>query len=137
MALCEPHVIEFYGPEEVVRADAALERMQAAASQGRLAEAAAVFFEEIIRPNPQGSATLSESGAIDSIAPIMPDIVTEISRWQLPRASDPLPLEDIDVPVLLLHGSHSHRFYTDVVEQLSTRLPNADVQQCCRPAHPG
>lgn len=135
VALYEPHVIEFYGPQDVARADAALERMQAAAGQGRLAEAAEVFFEEITLPNPQELAILSESGAFDSIAPLMPEIVSEISHWQLPRPSDSLPLDEINVPVLLLHGSHSHRFYTDVVEHLSTRLPNADVQEVAECGH--
>jgi pimeloyl-ACP methyl ester carboxylesterase len=135
VALYEPHVIELYGPEDVARADAALERMQAAAGQGRIAEAAEVFFEEITLPDPQELAILSESGAFDSIAPIMPEIVSEISQWQLPRSSDSLPLGEIDAPVLLLHGSHSHRFYTDVVEHLSTRLPNVEVQQVAECGH--
>jgi pimeloyl-ACP methyl ester carboxylesterase len=125
----EPHVIELHDPEDVGRADAALEPMQAATSQGRLAEAAEEFCEQITLPNPQEFALLSESGAFDSRAPIMPEIVSEISQWQLPRSFDTLPLGDIDVPVLLLHGSRSHRFYTDVVEHLSAQLPNADVQQ--------
>ena len=135
VALYEPHVIELYGPEDVARADAALERMQAATSQGRLAQAAEDFFEEITLPNPQELAILSESGAFDSIAPIMPEIVSEISQWQLPRSSDSLPLDESDVPVLLLHGSDTHRFYTDVVEHLSTRLPNAEVQQVAECGH--
>jgi len=135
VALYEPHVIELYGPGDVARADAALERIQAAASQGRLAEAAEVFFEEITLPNPQELGILSESGAFDSIAPIMPEIVREISQWQLPRSADSLPLGAIGVPVLLLHGSHSHRFYTDVVEHLSTRLPDAEVQQVAECGH--
>jgi pimeloyl-ACP methyl ester carboxylesterase len=137
VALYEPHVIELYRPEDVARADAALERMQAATSQGRLAEAAAVFIEEITLPNPQELAMFSESGTFDSLAPIMPTIVSEISQWQLPRSSDSLPLGDIDVPVLLLHGSQSHRLYTDVVEHLSTRLPNVDVQQVAECGHFG
>ena len=78
VALYEPHVIELYGPEDVARADGALERMQAATSQGDPAEAAKVFFEEITLPNPRDLAALSESGAFDSIAPIMPVIVSEI-----------------------------------------------------------
>lgn len=135
VALYEPHVIELYGPEDVARADAALERMQAAISQGRLAEAAEVFFKEITLPNPQELATLYESGAFDSIAPIIPNIVGEISQWQLPRSSDSLPLGEINVPILLLHGSLSHRFYTDVVEHLNTRLPKADVQQVAECGH--
>ena len=135
VALYEPHVIELYGPEDVARAAAALERMHAATSQGRLAEAAEVFIEEITLPNPQELATLSESGAFDSLAPLMPEIVSEISHWQLPRSSDSLPLDEINVPVLLLHGSHSHRFYTHVVEHLSARLPNADVQQVAECGH--
>jgi|GEM_PF-1477975 len=135
VALYEPHVIELYSPEDVARANAALERMQAATSQGRLAEAAEEFFEEITLPNPQELAILSESGAFDSIAPIMPEIVSEISQWQLPRSPDSLPLGDIDVPVLLLHGSQSHPFYTDVVEHLSAHLPNADVQQVAECGH--
>jgi pimeloyl-ACP methyl ester carboxylesterase len=135
VALYEPHVIELYGPGDVARADAALERMQAAASQRDFAEAAEVFFEEITLPNPQELATLSESGAFDSIAPLIPDIVSEISQWQLPRPSDSLPLDEVNVPVLLLHGSRSHRFYTDVIEHLGTRLPNADVQQVAECGH--
>jgi pimeloyl-ACP methyl ester carboxylesterase len=135
VALYEPHVIELYGPQDVARADAALERMQAAADEDRLVEAAEVFFEEITLPNPEELAALSESGAFDSIGPIMPNIVREISQWQLPRASDSLPLDEINVPVLLLHGSHSHRFYTHVVEHLSARLPNADVQQVAECGH--
>ncbi|HVL51874.1 MAG TPA: alpha/beta hydrolase [Actinomycetota bacterium] len=135
VAVYEPHVIEFYSAEDVARADAALERMQAATSQGRLAEAAEVFFEEITLPNPQEWAILSESGAFDSIAPIMPEIVRQISQWQLPRSSDSLQLGDIDVPLLLLHGSESHRFHTDVVEQLSAHLPDADVQEVAGCGH--
>jgi pimeloyl-ACP methyl ester carboxylesterase len=135
VALYEPHVIELYGPEDVARADGAIERMQAAASRGDLAEAAEVFFEEITLPNPQELAILSESGAFDSIAPIMADIVSEISQWQLPRSPDSLPLDEINVPVLLLHGNHSHRFYADVIEHLGTRLPNAEVHEVAECGH--
>jgi pimeloyl-ACP methyl ester carboxylesterase len=135
VALYEPHVIELYGPQDVVRANAALERIQAAVGQGRLAEAAQVFFEEITLPNPQELAILSESNAFDSLAPIMPDIVSAISQWHLPRSSDSLPLGEIDVPVLLLHGNQSHRFYIKVIDYLSTRLPNAEVQEIAECGH--
>jgi pimeloyl-ACP methyl ester carboxylesterase len=135
VALYEPHVIELYRPEDVARAGDALERRDTAISQGRLAEAAEVFFKEITMPNPQEWAILSESGAFDTIAPIMPEIVKEISQWQLPRPSDSLPLGEINLPVLLLHGSHSHRLYTDAIEHVSTSLPNADVQEVAECGH--
>ena len=137
VALYEPHVIELYGAEDVPRAEAALERMQAATDQGHLAEAAKVFFEEITLPNPRELALLSESGAFDSISPIMPDIVTEVSQWKLPRPSDSLPLAGINVPVLLLHGSDSHQFYRGVVEHLSAHLPNADSHEVAESGHFG
>jgi pimeloyl-ACP methyl ester carboxylesterase len=135
VALYEPHVIELYSADDVARADAALERMQAATGQGRLAEAAEVFLKEITMPNRQEWAILSESGAFHTIAPLMPEIVHEISQWQLPRPSDSMPLDEIDVPVLLLHGSDSHRFYTDVVAHVSSRLPHADVQEVAECGH--
>jgi pimeloyl-ACP methyl ester carboxylesterase len=135
VALYEPHVIELYRPEDVARADAALERMQAAVDENRLVDAAEVFFEQITLPNPQELAILSEAGAFDLMAALMPVNVRDISQWQLPRSAHSLPLDEITVPVLLLHGGQSHRFYTDVVEHLSAQLPDVEVLQLAETGH--
>lgn len=135
VALYEPHVIELYGPEDVRRAEVALERMQAAARAGRLAEAAQIFFEEITLPSPEELTTLSQSGVFDFVAPNMPVLIRDISQWQLPRSPDSLPVDEVDIPVLLLHGNRSHRFYADVVEHLGARLPGVRVEEIAEAGH--
>ncbi len=135
MALYEPHVIELYSPEDVGRAEAALERMQVAAREGRLAEAAQIFFEDITLPSPEELAILSQSGAFDFIAPNVPVLIRDILQWGLPRSPESLPVDGVNIPVLLLHGSRSHRFYVEVVEHLGARLPGAAVQEIAEAGH--
>lgn len=124
----EPHVIELYGEDDVERAEAALERMRAEEEAGRLAEAAAIFFEDIALPNQQELAMLSESGAFEATAPLMPMTIRDIAEWRLPRAVEALPLDRVSAPVLLLHGTRTHRFYTDSMRRLAGRLADARVQ---------
>jgi pimeloyl-ACP methyl ester carboxylesterase len=124
----EPHAIELYGEDDVERAEAALERMRAAEEAGRVAEAAAIFFEDITLPSEQELAILSESGAFEATAPLMPVIIRDIAEWRLPRSMEALPLDHVSAPVLLLHGTRTHRFYTHAVRRLARRLADARVQ---------
>lgn len=125
----EPHAIELYGEDDIERAEAAFERMQTAEAAGRLALAAAIFFEDITLPNEQELAILSESGAFEATAPLMPVIIRDIAEWRLPRGAEALPLERVSVPVLLLHGTRTHSFYAGAVRRLERRLADARVQE--------
>lgn len=135
VAVYEPHVVELYDDDDVARAESALGRMDAAANEGHLAEAARVFFEDITLASQEELAIFSGSGAFDRMAPAMPTYIRDISQWQLPRSIDTLHLEHATMPVLLLHGTRSHRFYTKVARGVAKHLPDPHVQEVADARH--
>jgi pimeloyl-ACP methyl ester carboxylesterase len=135
LAVYEPHVVELYDDDDVARAGDALGRMQAAANEGHLAEAARVFFEDITLASHEELAVLSGTGTFDLMAPAMPIYIRDLSRWQLPRSIDALHLEHATMPVLLLHGTRSHRFYTKVARGVAEHLPHPHVREAVDAGH--
>lgn len=135
VAVYEPHVVEFYDDDDVARAGEALGRMRAAASKGHLAEAARVFIEDITLASQKELAVFSQSGAFDRLAPAMPTYIRDLSRWHLPRSIDTLHLEHATMPVLLLHGPRSHRFYTKAARGVAGHLPDPHVQEIADAGH--
>jgi pimeloyl-ACP methyl ester carboxylesterase len=125
----EPHAIELYDDTDVARAEDALGRMRGAVGEGRLADAAAVFFEDITLPGEGELSLLSKFGAFDLLAPLMPVLIQDIAQFGLPRPSHTLPLEQISVPVLILQGARTHHFYRDVARQVAGRLVDPHVHE--------
>lgn len=131
----EPHVVEFYTDDDVVRVNDALERMQRAVAGRELAEAAPIFFEDVTLASQDELRIFTESGAFDLMAPNMPVIVQDVSQWQLPRQSHNLLLEQVTMPVMLMYGTRSHPFYAEVVRDLAERLPSAQADAITDAGH--
>lgn len=137
VAVYEPHAVELYHDDDVARARRAIGRMQAAANEGHLAEAARAFLEDITLASQEELSVFSGSGTFDRMAPAMPTYIRDISQWQLPRPIDALHLEHATMPVLLLHGTRSHRFYSRVAHRVAERLPDPQVHEVVDAGHFG
>lgn len=128
IAIYDPHVIELYSSEKVARVQQ-VGLMRAAADEGRFDNAVRTFFRDIA-PLDNGELTaVSTSEAAEQFAPAVPFFIQDAGQWGLPRSRDLLELEQVTVPVLLLYGGNSHRFYVDAVRYLAGQLPNADVRK--------
>lgn len=137
VAVYEPHVIEFYQDDDVARVDNARQRMANAVAEDRPADAAAVFFEDVTLPGDGELAVLSESGAFEFMAPLMPTVIQDLVHFRPTQSSNRLPLEQISAPVLVLHGSRTHPFYGDVVGQVARRLTAPQVVELPELGHFG
>jgi pimeloyl-ACP methyl ester carboxylesterase len=135
VAVYEPHAIEFYIEEDVARAVDALERMRRAAHTGEPADAARIFFRDITLPDSDELTILSTSGAFELTAPNIPVIIRDIAQWRLPRDSQMELLEQITMPVLIMHGSRTHRFYAEVVHHLAEQLIDPHVREVPHAGH--
>lgn len=135
LALYEPMLRDLRPVEIEARHEDGVERMVAAASQGRLVDAAQVFFEELGLANERELAFLEEAGSFELAAPNIPVMMQEGLADAIGTLSDMAIVEQLSLPVLLLRGTDSPAFYSGVVDYLAERLPDAEVRELAGAAH--
>lgn len=132
LALYEPTLFEFADAELQGRGSDALARARRAVEEGKLADAAWIFIEELALANDEERSLLSEIGAAEEMGPLVPVFLDEVEQSGLPRLGDISLLDRVTMPVVVLHGARTHAFYRHVVHELSGRLP--DLRVCELPA---
>lgn len=137
VAVYEPHAIELYNDEDIARVEETAQRIQTAVEKGSLAEAAGIFFKDIALIIDDELDVVLAPEAVGAMALNVPPLLKDITQYGLPRPSDQLQPEQITEPVLVLHGSQSHSFYTRVVRHLRTHLPDPHVREIPSAGHMG
>lgn len=111
--------------------------MDRAAAEGRLADAAWIAFEDFALANDEELAILAAAGAAEFVAPNVPVHLREIEPFLSYRFLADPRLERLTMPTVLLRGSRTHTFFTNVVRHLAGRLPDAHVREIGGAGHMG
>lgn len=143
VAAYEPGVFPLMGEDLLARFRAAAARMDEAAAEGRLTDAARIFIELVA--NGDELATLSEpvhAETWEHWGRNIPVVLQEIQ--QLAAAEGPSPLTDATVlanvaaPVMLLRGSRSALQWFDVgVRHVAEHVPDVEVREIAGAGHLG
>jgi pimeloyl-ACP methyl ester carboxylesterase len=135
LALYEPALPEL---DQMIRARYrdAFARMGDAAAEGRLLDAAQIAFEDCALANDEELATLAAAGATELVAPNVPVHLRD-EGFVDHRFLEPDRLERLTMPILLLHGSRTHPFYSHVVAHLTDLLSVAHVREVDGAGHMG
>lgn len=128
LALYEPTLTEFAEPELRARFDDAFVRVRQAVDDGRPADGAQVFLEDLALANDQELALLADVGAAQEMAPLVPLVLDEVAQSGPPQLTDLSLLEEVTVPVLLLHGAETHPFYKQVARRVADRLADSHLR---------
>ncbi len=137
LVLYEPTLTEFGDEELLARFSNAFARVRRAVDEGRPAEGAWIFIEELAMANDDERTLLSEVDAAHDMAPLVSVVLEEAAQSGPPQLSDLSLLERVTMPVLLLHGSRTHPFYSGVVAQLAGRIPDCRVREIPDVGHLG
>jgi pimeloyl-ACP methyl ester carboxylesterase len=128
LAVYEPTLIELAEPDLRARFDDAFVRVHQAVDDGRPADGAQVFLEELALANDQELALLADVGAVEEMAPLVPVVLEEAAQSGPPQLTDLSVLDEITVPVLLLHGAETHPFYKQVARHVADRLADCRLR---------
>jgi pimeloyl-ACP methyl ester carboxylesterase len=128
LALYEPTLMELAEPDRRADFDDTLDRACRAVDDGRPADAAQIFVEELALANDEELALLAEVGAAEEMAPLVPVVLEEARQSGLPQLSDLSLLDEIAVPVLVLHGARTNPFYAQVARDVADRLADARLR---------
>lgn len=137
LALYEPTLTELADEELFSQFSNAIARVRRAVDDGKPVDGARIFIEELAKANDTERALLSEVDAAQDMAPLVPVVLEEEAQSGLPQLSDLTLLERVTMPVLLLHGSRTHPFYTGVVDYLADRLVDCQVREIPDVGHLG
>ena len=137
VALYEPTLTELADEWLLRKFSDAVARVRSAVEEGRPADGAWIFLEELAMANDTELALLSEANAAREMAPLVPVVLEEEAQSGLPRLSDLSLLDRVTLPVLLLHGSRTNPFYRGVVEYLADRLADCRVREIPAVGHLG
>jgi pimeloyl-ACP methyl ester carboxylesterase len=135
VAIYEPALPEL---DEDIRARYrdAFEQMGKAAGEGRLIDAVQIAFEDCAMANDEELAILAAVGAAELVAPNVPVHVGD-QGFVNHRFLEPDRLDQLKMPILLLHGSHTHTFYSNVVTHLADQLTDTHVREIDGAGHMG
>lgn len=129
LALFEPTVFELGADmRAAARDEQGFARIRELAEQGRLADAAQVFLEDIALANDAEMEAVAAAGGYDIMAPNVPPALEEVAQSGPPHLSDPTLPERMTVMALILRGTATHPFYTTVAQRVAERLPTVEVR---------
>jgi pimeloyl-ACP methyl ester carboxylesterase len=128
LALYEPANFEGLSQEQAARFQDSVARIERAVEEGRLVDAAQIFFENLALANEEELSILSSEGVFERMAPNMPTLHQDVTQSGPPRLSDASLPEQITMPVLLLRGSQTHPLYVNAVRNLSEQLADSQVR---------
>jgi pimeloyl-ACP methyl ester carboxylesterase len=129
LALYEPTLVELAEPDLRARFDDAFVRTRQAVRDGRPADGARIFLEELALANDDELSVLADVGAAEEMAPLLPVALREAARSGPPQLTELSLLDEITMPVLLLHGSRTHPFYRRVACQVAERLADCRLRE--------
>lgn len=129
LALYEPTLMELAAPSLRAHFDDALVRARRAVADGRPADGARIFLEDLALANNEELALLEEVDAAQEMASLVPLVLDEAAQSGPPQLSDLALLEEITMPVLLMHGARTHPFYKQVARQVSDWLADCRLHE--------
>lgn len=129
LALYEPTLMELAEPDLRARFDDALLRARRAVADGRPADGAQIFLEDLALANDEELALLADVGAAEQMAPLLPVVLDEAAQSGPPQLTDLSLLDEVAMPVLLLHGSRTHPFYKQVARHVADRLADCRLRE--------
>jgi len=103
--------------------------------QGQLSEAVRLFFERSGLFSDEEVAAMATADAFEALEANVPTFVQELAGYD--HAVDDAVLGELDMPVLLLHGSRTAAWYRDSVAYLAQRLPDPAVTEIPGAGHLG
>jgi pimeloyl-ACP methyl ester carboxylesterase len=132
VAIYEPGVIGVGGDDDIVRLGAAMERVGAAAADGRMLDAVHAFLlgictEDEIAALEETSFYSQWAGGIPALLRFLADDMS----YQGPRSTDPYALRQVSAPVLLLRGEQTllGTFFASVERYLAQHVVDAHVRE--------
>ena len=130
VAAYEPGVISLMGEDDLGRTLGIIERMGAAASDGRLVDALTAFAPWICTD--EEIAALGQTDFFERWAggvTAMLQFVQHDGSYQGPRSTDPEALARISAPVLLLLGRQTRlgTFFTDSAQYIARHVANPQI----------
>jgi pimeloyl-ACP methyl ester carboxylesterase len=137
LVLYEPTLMELASDARLTRFADAFARVRRATEEGRPADGAWIFLEELAMANERELTLLAEADAAQAMAPLVPVVLAEEAQSGLPQLSDLSLLDRVTMPVLLLHGARTDPFFTGVVEYLAERLADCRVREVPEVGHLG
>jgi pimeloyl-ACP methyl ester carboxylesterase len=111
------------------------ERFCEAISAGQPAEAARMSIEDVVEPTAEERALFATPGVAELTEPVLPAVVRELP--ELNRPLDVASIDQVTVPVLLLHGSCSGTHFKTAIQDLHKRLRDSDVKEVPEAGHLG
>jgi pimeloyl-ACP methyl ester carboxylesterase len=111
-------------------------RLIVAEAEGRLTDCAWISFEEIIEPTDDERAFF----AIPGVAELTARVINPMTLSELPELNRPttrVVLEQLTMPVLLLHGSEAGQQWKAAVRSLEETLPDPRVVEIPDAGHLG
>jgi pimeloyl-ACP methyl ester carboxylesterase len=129
LGLYEPALMELAEPDLRARFDDAFVRARRAVDEGRPADGARVFLEDLALANDEELALLADVGAAEEMAPLVPVVLDEAAQSGPPQLTGLSLLDDVRMPVLLLHGSRTHPFYRQVACDVADRLADCRLRE--------
>lgn len=129
LVLYEPTLLDLRPRDVEARHEAGVERIIAAATEGRLADAARAFFDDLGMASPEELAAIEAMGTFETAAPNIAVMMQEALAGAVGKLSDVAVVEQISVPVLLLRGTESPPFYADVADWLVERLADSRIRE--------
>lgn len=137
VAVYEPWLPELRAADVIARNAEAAVRISRAAAEGRAAEGAQIFFEGCALANEAELARLAEFNTADLMASTVPVSLQELVQFLTEESHDLSSLRQVTVPVLLLHGSRTHPFFTAGVCRLADELADVRVREIAGAGHLG
>ena len=136
VAAYEPGVEALMDDTAAAGHQAAMGRALQAVSEMRMEDAARYYVEDTPLFNDEEKALMSAAGVFKLMAPYAPMWMQEIPEY-LRAIADPSVIENISVPVLLLHGPRTHPWFTHTVRYLAAELADAHVVEISGAGHMG
>jgi pimeloyl-ACP methyl ester carboxylesterase len=129
LALYEPTLMELADPNLRARFDDAFVRVRQAVGDGRPADGAQIFLEDLALANDDELALLEQVDAAAEMAPLVPLVLEEAAQSGPPQLTDLSLLDEIPIPVLLLYGARTHPFFQQVAHQVADRLADCRLRE--------
>lgn len=122
LAVYEPTLMELAEPDLRARFDDALVRVRQAVDDGRPADGAQIFLEDLALANAEELAAAAEVGAAEEMASLVPVVLAEAEQSGPPQLTDLSLLDAISMPVLVLYGARTHPFYQQASRYVAERV---------------
>ncbi len=131
LAIYEPTIIPLMREDDLVEALDMLQEVDAAAADGRLADAARAFHPFVANDNELAALDADYYQRSGTAFPAWLRAVQASQTYEGPQSTDPEAMARISVPVLLLRGRQTRRatFYADTERYVAEHVADPHVRE--------